>query len=563
MSPQCHHQTLPQWVASPELTDVLFGRGHRVNRHPGNKLFRKLINKRKNEYNGTKSRQIKSKIAKEIVDFLVRAEKSPPRFLRKAAAQECLFLGIPKGAWCVVDEERILDKTKQAFRRKRMKKDETSIGNQGLSDKHNSVATAAEKEAIESLEASNRYKQSQLQADELLNHQDHLSNKPFVTPTATEEEQSLVKRQDHPSQNSFLATTATQPTDKHAIQFREVTSRKDAFVGSRCNTNMPSYQVARACPATIHKTNDDTTNTKRHGGKFKRTAQESVVSPRAAKRNSPTFLQKDTTSNTFLLGAPTGAWIETSVLQDATKEGRHDKATSLLSSHNESRNQSCSSSTLFHGQLARTPQELMQMTQGDTENNLPIQLSRLLPDSYLSYERRVFQDTKQAPEDPRGKSLLRDDQDLAWNTFTSPMIQSHEQMASVSPYTVNPAASQWDLLMQEPLPPDPYLPSETQLYETTKHSFENPQSKSILDDLVRNHSAIQQVATVSQETVHPCSEAQLDILMQKPLSPDTSLDECTIMLQTPAMISPETALSPESQWNLLMQEPLPPDSLFL
>lgn len=163
MNPLHNQKRRVEWVESINSTDVLFGRGHHITKHPGNKVFRKLIKERKAAYNSTKHRQTKTKIAQEIITSLQSSRQGspPPRFLRKATAKESRLLGIPYGAWCIVNEKDILDKTKHSLRREGTQGKKTPLDDQGppTGNHEESVATTAaarlaQEEETESLKVS-------------------------------------------------------------------------------------------------------------------------------------------------------------------------------------------------------------------------------------------------------------------------------------------------------------------------------------------------------------------------------------------------------------------------
>ncbi|KAL7559101.1 hypothetical protein ACA910_017513 [Epithemia clementina (nom. ined.)] len=95
--------------------DVLFGRGSGPNDHEGNIRFRKLVAERKEEYMATNHRMTKAKIAREIVDAVLRENG---RFLKKIEPEEAKVVGLPEGldAWTSVDDDTIMEKAKQALR---------------------------------------------------------------------------------------------------------------------------------------------------------------------------------------------------------------------------------------------------------------------------------------------------------------------------------------------------------------------------------------------------------------------------------------------------------------
>ncbi|CAB9515942.1 Transcriptional regulator [Seminavis robusta] len=92
----------------PRDNDVLFGRGDTINRHPGNKKFRELVDSHKRVYLASRFKQEKRMIADGIVAAI--AELDPPgRFLAKNAST---------GLWNAVDHGRAREKTLQALREK-------------------------------------------------------------------------------------------------------------------------------------------------------------------------------------------------------------------------------------------------------------------------------------------------------------------------------------------------------------------------------------------------------------------------------------------------------------
>eukprot|EP00540_Astrosyne_radiata_P003893 CAMPEP_0116847246 /NCGR_PEP_ID=MMETSP0418-20121206/14328_1 /TAXON_ID=1158023 /ORGANISM="Astrosyne radiata, Strain 13vi08-1A" /LENGTH=493 /DNA_ID=CAMNT_0004478671 /DNA_START=96 /DNA_END=1577 /DNA_ORIENTATION=+ len=114
------HSNPAEIITSLNANDVLFGRGSGPNDHEGNIRFRALVGERKAEYMATNHRQTKAKIARDIVNTVLSKHG---RFLKKVEPAEAKRLGIPKGvdAWCVVDDETIMEKAKQALRQQRDK----------------------------------------------------------------------------------------------------------------------------------------------------------------------------------------------------------------------------------------------------------------------------------------------------------------------------------------------------------------------------------------------------------------------------------------------------------
>mmetsp|Transcript_19615 Transcript_19615/g.37094 ORF Transcript_19615/g.37094 Transcript_19615/m.37094 type:complete len:327 (-) Transcript_19615:27-1007(-) len=104
--------------------DVLMGRGAAVIGNEGNRRFRKLIQKFKSEYDATRIRQEKDRIARKIVENII---SRGGRFLKKIetpAQMELYKVKAGKTAWAIVQEAVVLQKVKQAFRDDRRSLDE-------------------------------------------------------------------------------------------------------------------------------------------------------------------------------------------------------------------------------------------------------------------------------------------------------------------------------------------------------------------------------------------------------------------------------------------------------
>jgi len=94
-------------ISEPTNNDCLFGRGGGTNHHPGNKKFRELVDKRKDEYKAAK-RLDKSLVAMEIITNW-RNQCPPGRFLK--------FDEVTK-LWSDVGDNKAREKTSQALREK-------------------------------------------------------------------------------------------------------------------------------------------------------------------------------------------------------------------------------------------------------------------------------------------------------------------------------------------------------------------------------------------------------------------------------------------------------------
>jgi hypothetical protein len=100
------------------------GRGAAVIGNEGNRRFRKLIQKYKAEYDATRIRQEKDRIARKIVETITSCQG---RFLKKIETnqqKEFFQVQAGKAAWMIVKETVVLQKVKQAFRDDRRSFDE-------------------------------------------------------------------------------------------------------------------------------------------------------------------------------------------------------------------------------------------------------------------------------------------------------------------------------------------------------------------------------------------------------------------------------------------------------
>lgn len=94
-------------IKEPHENDVLYGRGGGTNHHPGNKRYRKMVEKRKMEYINSK-RLDKPNVAIKIIDEW-RSQDPPGRFLKQDEAT---------GLWNDVGPKKAREKTSQALREK-------------------------------------------------------------------------------------------------------------------------------------------------------------------------------------------------------------------------------------------------------------------------------------------------------------------------------------------------------------------------------------------------------------------------------------------------------------
>ncbi len=91
-------------IAKPNKNDVLCGRGGHSNKHPGNRLFRRLVNANKALYQQTSSEETSHKqiVSLSIVEAI---HNQGGRFLRKQL-----------GEWVVISSRQAYIKTSQALR---------------------------------------------------------------------------------------------------------------------------------------------------------------------------------------------------------------------------------------------------------------------------------------------------------------------------------------------------------------------------------------------------------------------------------------------------------------
>jgi len=95
-------------ISEPTSSDVLSGRGGKINSHEGNVRFRELIGEHKHEYlAGTTKKLAKANIAAKIVET-IRNLDPPGRFLKVADAK--------KGLWTEIGDEKARKKAGQALR---------------------------------------------------------------------------------------------------------------------------------------------------------------------------------------------------------------------------------------------------------------------------------------------------------------------------------------------------------------------------------------------------------------------------------------------------------------
>ncbi|KAL7539488.1 hypothetical protein ACHAXR_009938 [Thalassiosira sp. AJA248-18] len=108
-----HPSTMPKIsaggmpVKDPTKNDVLSGRGGGINKHPGNKRYRALVNSMKAKYLSPNTKKLqKTQIAAQIV-WAIRQSNPPGQFLK---------LDPSTGMWHEIGDKAACRKTGQALR---------------------------------------------------------------------------------------------------------------------------------------------------------------------------------------------------------------------------------------------------------------------------------------------------------------------------------------------------------------------------------------------------------------------------------------------------------------
>jgi hypothetical protein len=109
---------LSNYVLDLKELDVLCGRGSGPNDRTGNIEFRNLILTRKAEYLAAKTREVKGRIASEVVNIV---RQRGGRFLKKLSPAEAKDAGFKRGVnvYELADEPTVLEKAKQTLRQNR------------------------------------------------------------------------------------------------------------------------------------------------------------------------------------------------------------------------------------------------------------------------------------------------------------------------------------------------------------------------------------------------------------------------------------------------------------
>lgn len=99
------HEQRSRDITNPHQNDVLSGRGNNVNLHPGNKNYRSVVLKFKNEYIAAPKSK-KPQFARMVVET-IRNLDPPGRFLKQDANTQL---------WSDIGGKKAMDKARQALR---------------------------------------------------------------------------------------------------------------------------------------------------------------------------------------------------------------------------------------------------------------------------------------------------------------------------------------------------------------------------------------------------------------------------------------------------------------
>jgi len=149
--------------------DVLYGRGGGTNHHPGNKLYRKMVEDRKLDYVNSK-RLDKPLVALEIIKFW-RSQEPPGRFLK---------LDEKSGLWQDVGDKKAREKTSQALRERapeiRRKQEEEEMVKSGKDPNANKKSSTEKNKSI-------RFdKKTKEQRERAPLHRAHTLGEEYLTP---------------------------------------------------------------------------------------------------------------------------------------------------------------------------------------------------------------------------------------------------------------------------------------------------------------------------------------------------------------------------------------------
>ncbi len=110
MKDQRNHKVQTMGIVTPRDTDILCGRGSKINNHPGNRYFRSLIAEVRADYVAS-PRFDRASFAENILKKIKTATNPPPRFLKYDKD-----ITSSTGVWSEVTHAKALIKTKQALR---------------------------------------------------------------------------------------------------------------------------------------------------------------------------------------------------------------------------------------------------------------------------------------------------------------------------------------------------------------------------------------------------------------------------------------------------------------
>ena len=93
-------------ITIPSKNDVLFGRGQKIQNHPGNVNYRRIIESRRIHYVQAKKTYVKDQLARQVYSDVGGKMNPPGRFLKKER----------DGLYYIQDEQVTIVKIKQALR---------------------------------------------------------------------------------------------------------------------------------------------------------------------------------------------------------------------------------------------------------------------------------------------------------------------------------------------------------------------------------------------------------------------------------------------------------------
>lgn len=131
---------------SPNEFDVLCGKDYR--NHPGNKLFRELVEQRCKEYQDASRRDVKASITVQIIDEI---SKRGGHFLTQTSNDDDDNSNSMSNEWLIADDKTVREKVSHALRsakdpnRQVIRKKRKTVEKAELSDKENVLLATLER----------------------------------------------------------------------------------------------------------------------------------------------------------------------------------------------------------------------------------------------------------------------------------------------------------------------------------------------------------------------------------------------------------------------------------